>query len=193
MEGVNTIQLLAGIMSGLNEFMHHLLRSTDDHNSNPFLPNSPREALAQAEDAFNLLAEQGLYTMELWKAYHIGSELALQCEEWEKAVAYAFFQYSVEQNLLGNEVDHLKKLGVASVQWIKKVQDCLHKTPGKDKLSKAFWREFASRRSLWGKLEVEAACERKAASKASKAARQSVKKSSKKMAKRQHTVSELKG
>jgi hypothetical protein len=139
------------------------------------MPSSTQAALAQAEDAIAILTEQGLCTMELSKAYHFASDFALECQKWEKAVSYAFAEYTIEHNLLGDEVDYLKELGVASVQWIKQVQQRMNGAPGRKKLSDGFWRKVQGYRSLWMNIhQVESMHEDEAHKKATKLAKKLV-------------------
>ncbi|KJX97133.1 hypothetical protein TI39_contig553g00016 [Zymoseptoria brevis] len=152
-------EALTLITWGLNEFKNN--SSAEQHDGHPFFPSSPQAALAQAEDAVNILKGERLFTLELSTAYHFASDFALECEEWEKAVKYAFSQHDVEKTLLGSDVDDREYLGITSAQWIKEVQTYMSRKNGKHKLSKKFWLEFADHKSLWTKLENEAMVERK--------------------------------
>ncbi|SMQ54278.1 unnamed protein product [Zymoseptoria tritici ST99CH_3D7] len=152
-------EALTLITWGLNEFKNN--SSADQHDSHPFFPSSPQAALAQAEDAVNILKGERLFTLELSTAYHFASDFALECEEWEKSVKYAFSQHDVEKILLGSDVDDREYLGITSAQWIKVVQTYMSRKPGKHKLSKKFWLEFADHKGLWEKLGNEAVVERK--------------------------------
>ncbi|KAI6864735.1 hypothetical protein KC334_g20169, partial [Hortaea werneckii] len=109
-------QLMANLAWGLQQYLE---RSAFGMT---FVPTSPAEALAQAEAFIHLLLEEGLFTVELMKAYRTASTQALNISMYEKAMAYAKNEADVERNCLGTELNDLVQLGVASSCWVDTVR-----------------------------------------------------------------------
>jgi hypothetical protein len=85
--------------------------------TDPYIPASHQSALTQTEHLITLMIQEGIFTVELAKAYRTASEQALALKDYEKAVVYARNEVTVERNCLGNEVDELRTLGVAAELW----------------------------------------------------------------------------
>ncbi|RMZ02615.1 hypothetical protein D0864_03151 [Hortaea werneckii] len=109
-------QLMANLAWGLQQYLE---RSAFGMT---FVPTSPAEALAQSEAFIHLLLEEGLFTVELMKAYRTASTQALNISMYEKAMAYAKNEADVEGNCLGTELNDLVQLGVASSCWVETVR-----------------------------------------------------------------------
>lgn len=105
-----------GVFWGLNEYMdgssaHHI-----------FVPKHPLSALAQAEHGISLLIEEGIFNTELCKAYRVAATLALDINDYDKALEYSENELEVEFNLNGHEVGDLVEKGIAAKQWVEKVR-----------------------------------------------------------------------
>ena len=108
-------QLLTGIFYGLNEF------AAGAPGDNQFIPSSPQMALTQAEDGIRFLIEEQLLTVELIKAYRVAATLALNIQDYDRALEYAFDEEEVERNILGCEVGDLERINMAAAQWVENV------------------------------------------------------------------------
>ncbi|KAK4494593.1 hypothetical protein PRZ48_013949 [Zasmidium cellare] len=107
-------EMLQALVWGLEEF--HKGQPDEGHF---LIPSTGPDALAQAEQVITLLIQQGLFAMELTRAYRLASSLALDLGYHQKALEYASNEAEVEKNIFGTELDDLKKHGTASEVWIK--------------------------------------------------------------------------
>jgi hypothetical protein len=141
-------QRLHDIVWGLNEYKCGTDETMDLHGSNPFFPANPLAAFKQAEDAFRILIMEGLVTSELCKAYRFLSDFALDLGQHETALHYAFFEQKVERNIFGTELGDLKKLGLASEQWISSIQ-LRFDADGVPMPGPKFWEQFPDKKASW--------------------------------------------
>ncbi|KXT12075.1 hypothetical protein AC579_1869 [Pseudocercospora musae] len=108
---------ICSIFWGLNAYLEH---STQDH---PYIPRDPYAALTQAEHGISLMMEEGVFNTELCKAYRVASMVAMDLENYAKAMEYAQNELEIEKNIIGGEVHDLLQLGVAAKLWVERVQE----------------------------------------------------------------------
>ncbi|KAK5117321.1 hypothetical protein LTR62_005938 [Meristemomyces frigidus] len=116
-------QLMANIAYGLQVYQY----GGQGQESVPYVPATPVMALKQAEDLICMLLDEGIFSLELCKAYRMASTVALAAKNWEKARDYALDEADIERNCLGPEVADLIKVGAAALCWIEQVRMCLVK------------------------------------------------------------------
>lgn len=89
------------------------------------IPATPWEALEQAKDVVTMLLKDGLFGVELIRAYRLISKVAMSAGDLHAALEYALDEMEVERNIMGPEVDDLKKKGAASEVWVNTVLDSM--------------------------------------------------------------------
>ncbi|KAK3070322.1 hypothetical protein LTR53_010673 [Teratosphaeriaceae sp. CCFEE 6253] len=114
--------LMTNVAYGLQVFQYG-----DRSPDVPFVPTSPGLALKQAEDLIHLLLDEGIFSVELCKAYRVASSFALNIGHYDKAREYALAEADVEQHCLGTALDDLVKCNAAASCWIEKVRQALVK------------------------------------------------------------------
>ncbi|KAK3716204.1 hypothetical protein LTR37_006649 [Vermiconidia calcicola] len=119
-------ELLDYLAWGLNEYNDHST-ATD-----ACIPASHAAALSQAEDLIITLKQEGLDTIELTKAYRIASYAALKIKNYEYALQLAREESEVEKYCLGTDLRDLRRLGIATESWFKRIYETIEVWEGKE-------------------------------------------------------------
>lgn len=125
------------VSDGRRELMNHIAWGLQQYNEgvaahHPFIPANVLSALKQAEDLVAVMLQEGIFTLELTKAYRMASKQALALHDFDKALQYGYTESEVERNCLGTQLKDLRKLGVASEIWIEQVYAVITKEKGEE-------------------------------------------------------------
>lgn len=109
-------ELLSALIWGLEQFQKGVPAA-----ESPLIPDSGIAAIQQAEHVITVLLDQGLWGIELIRAYRLAASISVDVGEYERALEFASNEAEVERNIFGTEIDDLRKSGAASELWIKQL------------------------------------------------------------------------
>lgn len=121
----------SGLSDSRRVLLHHLIfgietfRQGGSSEDGEYVPKSLAQATAQAVDIIAILLDDGLFGMELIRAYRLAAELHFEAHDYRKTLEFATKELEVERNIMGAERDDLYRKGIASEQWIAAIRNRL--------------------------------------------------------------------